>query len=32
MLDDLEAKYERFKRIGNNPGGCRGFLFHNAAV
>ena len=23
MLDDLEAKYERFKRIGNNPGGCR---------
>lgn len=33
MLDDLEAKYERFKRIGNKtPGGCRFFFFHNAAV
>ncbi len=28
MLDDLEAKYERFKKgLGINPGGCRGFSF-----
>lgn len=26
MLDDLEAKYERFKKIGNNRGGRRGFF------
>ncbi len=27
MLDDLEAKYERFKRIGNKPRRMPGFFF-----
>lgn len=27
MLDDLEAKYERFKRIGNKPPRMPVFLF-----